>query len=79
MPTKKFDKYLQTGKSIKLTTMGPQAFKNMEGYVGEVTADSFEFKVFSNSNNFEHYSNISAPQEFRVIQVSKSEIKKITI
>lgn len=48
---------------IQLTCKGPSSFDQKIGYVGECFADSFEFLQVT--NEYEHFSNISAGPETR--------------
>jgi hypothetical protein len=71
-----FDRYLQAGHLIRLTTSGSEAFVDHQGYVGEVTDHDFEFLVVTNA--YEHFSNISADPQFRIYRIPKSDIVNIT-
>jgi hypothetical protein len=70
MESSGFDEYLQEGKEITLD--------GEQGIVGEVFEDHFVFLVQSHQNDFEHYSNLSEPPQYRRIYVQKKDIKRIS-
>lgn len=68
-------KDLVTGKLIYLTCGGENPFSDKQGYVGDVAADHFIFEVVQ--NDYEHFSNISAPAITRPYTILFSAVKTI--
>jgi hypothetical protein len=66
------EKYLQKGKWVRVASR----YGTQEGEVGEVSEDSFELLVVSNP--YEHFSNISAPAEYKKHTILKKDVEEIS-
>ena len=73
MSANRFAHLIQKGKCLRLICRDDPGTTQI-GYVGTVREDSFEFGVVT--NDYEHFSNISAPPDLQNRDVKFADVLK---